>query len=84
MNTTTTTITTLFIGNINYTNSDSLQDIAGHAGYHGCVKRINECEAYLNIGTEADRASLDISDADIQQMIGMYVLEGFSVRVEME
>lgn len=67
---------TLIIGNINHTNEVQVVNIAGGAGYAGSVWLVDE---------ETKKIDLQIDSLyeqrEVEQMIGKYVLAGFSVKI---
>uniref|UniRef100_A0AAU6W0G7 Uncharacterized protein n=1 Tax=Pseudomonas phage Pavpe01 TaxID=3138545 RepID=A0AAU6W0G7_9VIRU len=74
----------LFIGNVDHTNHGMLNRIAGRAGYSGSVKVVNDCEHVIECGTATARREAGILHAEVAQMIGEYVIAGFTVRIEYE
>lgn len=70
------------IGNINHTNEHWVQEIAGAAGYAGCVNRLDDCNAVLETGDGEFRKSCGVALSDVDRMVGMYVRCGFTVTME--
>lgn len=68
---------TLIIGNVNCNNHHMLKHIAGFAGYAGSVWLIDECTYKIDllINNKAEQA-------EVERMIGQYVLAGFAVSVK--
>lgn len=72
----------LIIGNVNHTNHGILNMIAGRAGYAGAVKSLSDCEQVINCGNSTERREAGILQSEVAQMIGEYVIAGFTVRIE--
>lgn len=68
---------TLIIGNINTNNHHLVKHIAGGAGYAGSVWLIDECTSKINLFIENEDER-----AEVERMIGQYVLDGFDVKVQ--
>lgn len=76
-----TSSTVLRISGINCYNIDHLNDCLGIAGYARGSVLINECERSLDLRSPEFRKECGITDAQIHEMIGALVLEGFTVKL---
>lgn len=72
---------TLHISGIHYYNDAYLNDCMGIAGYSGAATIVNECERRLDLRSKAFRDECGITDAQIHEMIGALVMEGFTVKM---
>lgn len=73
---------TLMIGNIDtYNDYMMVRRIAGHAGYAASVKRMDDCNATIDLGTDKHRSDAGISLKSVDAMIGRYARYGFAVQV---
>lgn len=65
------------ISGINTYNSDSLNDIAGIAGFCYCINREDLCNATLDIQNEESRQKLDITEEEVGLMLKAFLENGF-------
>lgn len=68
---------TILVGNVNIYNHCLIDRIAGDAGYMGAPKSVDMCAQKFVVTIEND-----IEHSEVCQMIGQYILAGFTVTTE--
>ena len=70
----------LYINNVSHLNNDdSIQDVAGIAGYALSVKTINGVDRYIDLGNIEGWTKRH--NKEIKEMMGTFVLYGFDVNM---
>ena len=74
----------LIISGVNCRNDENIKDLAGIAGYALSVRIIDDCTHYIDISEYTASDTPEHERAAIRDMIGYFVLWGFTVQIKEE